>query len=472
MLALPVSAQTKKSNQKKQTTTKTVSKNNKKNDKTRLQQEKAALSRQRKLAAKKAAEITKSIKANLDSVLIIDNRISKQKAAIDSLNNEVNALNKSIDSLAHEIERLEKELEIKKERFAKAVVRMRRNRSAQEKMMFVFSADNFSQMMRRMRYLREYSTYQKAQGELLREKQEEITVAQNKILDAKTKVEKNLANMREGERVLENLKKSCESKVSYLNKNLSGVQQQISVYQKKEEALDAEIDRIIHIELETARKAEEEKRKLAEAAAKEKAKKLAEAKAKKQQAENMTKNAKTAKEKAAAKEALAKATADVKAAEAEEKVERVKMEVWKSNTESVKLSSKFINNKGKLPVPISGSYSIVGHYGKYNVSGLKNVTLKNNGIDILGQAGCSARAVFDGEVSAVFQYGGNYAIMLRHGSYISVYYGLSSADVRKGQTVKTRENLGTIGEDTDGRYILKFQLRKERTRLNPEEWIR
>ena len=471
IFCMPLSAQTKKTTAKKQTTTKTISKNAVKS-KAQLQKEKAAIEKQRKEAARKAAELNKHIKSNLDSVLILDNKIGKQKVAIDSLNTEVKVLNDTIDSLSGELVRLKKELEIKKKRFAKAVIYMRRNRSAQEKLMFIFSADNFSQIVRRMRYMKEYSTFQKAQGELLKEKQMEVTNTQNSLLNAKTKVEHNLVNLQERKRSLEVMKTSCETQVNFLNKNLSVVQKQIKDYQKKEQSLNAEIERIIQIELEAARKAEAERNRKAEEAAREKARKLAEAKAAKERAEAAKKSAKTAKEKADAKAALEKANADLKEAEAEDKLERKKMEEWKSSSADVKLSGSFANNQGRLPMPITGSYSVVGHYGLYTVPGLKNVTLENKGIDIKGQEGCCARAVFDGEVSSVFLYGGRYIVMLRHGSYITIYSGLSSVAVSKGQRVKTRENLGVIGKDTDGRYILQFQMRKERTRLNPEQWVR
>jgi len=470
LLALPVSAQ-KKTTTKKQTTSKTISKNAVKT-KAQLQKEAAALKKKREAEAKRAAQLKKDIKHSLDSVLILDNKIGKQKVAIDSLNVEVKVLKDTIDSLGSELVRLQKELEIKKKRYAKTVVNMRRNRSTQEKMMFVFSADNFSQMLRRMRYMKEYSTFQRAQGELLKEKQIEVTATQNSMLDAKTKVENNLINLEQRKKSLETMKSSCETNVSFLNRNLATVQKQIDEYQKKERGLNAEIERIIQIEIEAARRAEAERNRKAEEAAREKARKLAEAKAAKASAEAAKKNAKTSADKAAAKAALAKAVADLKEAEAEEKVERKKMEVWKSSSDNVKLSSNFASNQGRLPMPVTGPYSVVGHYGTYSVAGLRNVTLENKGIDIKGQPGCSARAIFDGEVSSVFQFGGRYIVMLRHGSYISVYSGLSSVAVSKGQKVKTRDNLGVIGADTDGRYILQFQMRKERARLNPEQWVR
>ena len=57
--------------------------------------------------------------------------------------------------------------------------------------------------------------------------------------------------------------------------------------------------------------------------------------------------------------------------------------------------------------------------------------------------------------------------MVRHGVYISVYCNLKSVNVSRGQKVSTRQALGTVGADN----ILQFQLRKERTKLNPEAWL-
>ena len=132
-----------------------------------------------------------------------------------------------------------------------------------------------------------------------------------------------------------------------------------------------------------------------------------------------------------------------------------------------KLSSNFESNKGRLPIPITGSYRIVSHYGQYNVEGLKNVTLDNKGINILGSPGAQARAIFNGEVSAVFAFGGTSVVMVRHGSYISVYCNLRSVNVSRGQKVSTRQALGSLGSDN----ILQFQLRRETAKLNPEVWL-
>jgi septal ring factor EnvC (AmiA/AmiB activator) len=62
--------------------------------------------------------------------------------------------------------------------------------------------------------------------------------------------------------------------------------------------------------------------------------------------------------------------------------------------------------------------------------------------------------------------------MIRHGSYSSVYSGLSSVSVTKGQKVSTREPLGKVGKNADGKYVLHFQLRNGSTGLNPELWVK
>lgn len=482
-----------KSTQAKRKTAKTT-KAKTPDKKTQLRNEKAATEKARKLSQQKAAQLTRNIRSNLDSVLILDHQIGRQKVSIDSLNGEIGTLGKQIQTLEDELVTLQKQLELKKKRFAKACIMMQKQKSIQQKLMFIFSADNFAQIIRRTRYIQEYTGYQKAQGELIKEKQAEIRLKQRTLLSAKAKMQNNLVSLNRKMTSLNTMKSSCESKVSYLNKNLATVQQQIKEYQSREEELGRQIDRIIQQEIEAARRAEaerkrkaEEARRRAEAEAREKARRLAEAKAAQERArkakadaEARRRAARTEAEKAAAKAAAEKAEADAKAAEAEvnnaareEKQHREKVTAWKSDTgNDSKLSSNFASNKGRLPMPITGSYSVVGHYGNYNVSGLKNVTLNNRGIDIRGQQGCSARAIFDGEVSSIFQYVGAYTVMVRHGRYISVYSGLRSVNVRKGQSVRTRDNLGAVAANADGNYVLQFQLHNEGTRLNPEQWVR
>ena len=214
--------------------------------------------------------------------------------------------------------------------------------------------------------------------------------------------------------------------------------------------MNAQIDRLIEIEIEKARKrAEEEARRKAAAEAAAKA--------------------------AAAKKAENKTTGGVTRSKSTEKNEDTRkaapVEKFSLNNEDRQLSGSFERNRGILPVPITGPYVIVSHYGQYAVDGLRNVKLDNKGMDIKGKAGANARAIFDGEVSAVFQYNGLTNVLVRHGSYISVYCNLSTVRVKKGSLVRARDVLGEIHTNAEGETILHFQLRKETVKLNPEIWI-
>lgn len=141
--------------------------------------------------------------------------------------------------------------------------------------------------------------------------------------------------------------------------------------------------------------------------------------------------------------------------------------------EDIKLTGSFESNKGKLPMPITGPYLIVGNFGVQNVAGMRDVKINNLGIDLQGNNGAQARAVFDGVVTTVFQQGkGQIGVLVRHGKYISVYCNLSEIAVKKGDNVKTGHIIGNIQTSENGQQILHFQLHKETTKLNPAEWLR
>ncbi len=155
------------------------------------------------------------------------------------------------------------------------------------------------------------------------------------------------------------------------------------------------------------------------------------------------------------------------------KEEQAKNKGKEQPQEDIKLSGNFESNKGRLPIPITGQYLVVGEYGVQNVAGMKDVKQNNLGIDIQGQEGAQAKAVFDGTVSSIFQQGkGQIGVLIRHGSYISVYCNLSETRLKKGDKVKTGDIVGNVQISEEGTPILHFQLHKESTRLNPSDWLR
>ncbi len=140
-----------------------------------------------------------------------------------------------------------------------------------------------------------------------------------------------------------------------------------------------------------------------------------------------------------------------------------------------KITGSFVANKGRLLFPIAGKYTIVGTFGRSNHQNLSNIQVNNSGIDILVSKGTTARAVYDGTVSSVFFMPGyQNIVILRHGDYLTVYAGLASLSISKGAKVKAGATIGTVYSDPDdgGRTVLHFEVRHEREKLNPLDWVR
>ena len=117
----------------------------------------------------------------------------------------------------------------------------------------------------------------------------------------------------------------------------------------------------------------------------------------------------------------------------------------------------------------------LSHFGLNSHHEVSTVKINNSGIDIETPQGASARAVFDGEVSSVFHVSGyQNVVMLRHGNYLTVYAGIDSLAVKKGDKVKAGQTIGAIYSDPDdgNRTVLHFEVRRERAKLNPEDWVK
>jgi murein hydrolase activator len=137
------------------------------------------------------------------------------------------------------------------------------------------------------------------------------------------------------------------------------------------------------------------------------------------------------------------------------------------------VGENFAQNRLRLPWPVERGV-ITEKFGVHRHPVLEKVQVRNNGINIATEPGSKARAVFNGEVSRVFGItGGNSAVILRHGSYLSVYSNLREVTVKTGDKVSARQSIGTVYTDPeDGdKTILKFQIWHENQKLNPEEWL-
>ena len=415
-----------------------------------LKQQQTKLQKELQSSKTQLDNTRKQVKTGQQNVDFLGLQISNRLAHIHELEKELDALETDITRLQKEVTELDGEVRVRRQRLKAAVRNARALRVNQDPAVFVLTAKTFGQMYRRARYAREYVAYQQNIGEQLLQKQAELLDAQNLLLEAKSKKSTVLHEVMLQRKSLNAQQVQEQKKVAGLKKQESSLKDKVAEQQKQLAALDKKIQEVIAYEIEQARKkaAEEARRKAAEEAAR-----------KKKEAEKKGKSSgKSTKQ----KQSTTPATPQ-------------KSGTWLT-AEDRKINGSFEQNKGRLPVPITGQYMVGSRFGIYNYPGLANVQLNNNGMNFIGRPGARARSIFDGEVIKVFQYCGLHNVIIRHGSYVSVYANLSSVIVTTGKKVRTNDILGTVADDGNGHCTLQFQLHKDvgkpqPVKLNPEAWI-
>lgn len=417
-------------------------------------------------------ETKQNARNSLNRLNLLSTQILSRKKVISLLNQEVDAIEKQIDGSRREIGRLEKELGNKRANYGKSVQSLYQRHNSQDKLLFILSADNFAQSLRRMRYLKEYGDWQKRQATEIIDKRKLIAQKQQEL--EKTRVEKNaLLGVREEEnQKLAQEEAGQKEEVQQLNSKQKQLQADLKTKQRQADALNKQIEDQIAEEIARAEAEAKAARKRAEqdrlAQQKEEKKKQ------KEQDKSSEKSPNPSKSVGKAAEAN---EPEVKPVEAEpireERVAETKGG-YAMTREEKRLSDDFASNRGRLPFPVAGRYTVVSSFGEQQHQELKYVRTSNSGIDIQTSPGTDARAVFGGEITRVFVVPGyNNSVIIRHGNYLTVYSNLVQVYVKAGDKVATRQAIGKVFTDSeDGNTtILHFQLWKEKTKLNPAPWL-
>lgn len=353
----------------------------------------------------------KSVKNQLYRYNVINDQVKESQRYLNRLNAEYNKTRKAIGKLNEEIKALNAELKKRQDQYAKMVRQLYIRLSDNDKLMFIFAAEDLNQSWRRMRYLNDYAKYQRKQAESIKEKQAEIEAAKVE-LEAKRKEQADLVAEQSAEQKrLQKERSKQNSIVQNLKKKRSSLQAELRRDKQRAERLNSKIEEIIA-------------------------------------AEN--------------KKSSASGSSGTASA-------------YAMNVDEKKLATEFGNNKGKLPFPVSEPGTIIVHFGEQKHKDMKYVQTNSSGIDIQTKSGASARAIFKGTVSRVFSVQGtNFSIIVRHGNYLSVYSNLEKVSVKAGQTVKIGDKLGTIYSDPEQNNltIMHFQIWKDLQKLDPELWLK
>ena len=422
----------------------------------RLEQERKELLKKIEASDKKLQQLRVSTKSSEQTLRAVQQQVAQRREVISLLGNEVSGLQARIDTLSGHIGRLRRDESALLLRYQAALLQLQRVDTHIDPLIFILSSSSPSQARERQRFLSKYVKAVQQASQALRNTRSEIEVTKAEVGRTHSEKEQLLALREQEKRKLEKEEAVRATEVKSLKGQEKQVAQDLSRQRQRAEALDRQIQRQVEAEIAAAQKRAEELRKK-QLAARAKTKPTPTPKGRKGSTPTSpTTPTQPAEDPADERRA---ATPGGYAMDASERA----------------LASSFAQNKGKLPAPIRGSYSLLRTFGVHQHSEHTRVQVSSSGVDYGVHGDSHAYAVFSGVVSRVFVVPGyGTALILRHGNYLTVYANLASLSVGQGARVKTGQALGSIATapDGSGSRLVHFELWHERTQLDPLSWVR
>jgi len=370
---------------------------------------------------------TRNKEANLSRLMTLQNQIKKREELVNTLRAElafadssITRTNRVVNALQFDLENLEKEYgEIARQAY--------RQKMTGNKLFFVFSAEGINQAFKRWQYLRQYEDFREKQADLMLSTKETLRLKIDQLEKQRAEKRKLITVTEQQRNLLQKEKSDKNEIVLALQKDETKLRSELTKKRQSHEELNRAIESVIQKEVLASRKKERTKESL---------------------------NNTNTKERTNVRPGVVK----------NEKEAKMAPEVQSRN---------FRNNKGRLAWPVNNGV-ITGRYGKQPHPTLKRIEITNNGVDIQTRGGENVYAVFEGEVAGV-QYipGNHYMVIIKHGSYYTVYSNLETVVITKGEWIGTKAVIGQlhINEKTSTSEV-HFEVWKNKTRMNPVRWIR
>ncbi|CAM4047189.1 peptidoglycan DD-metalloendopeptidase family protein [Flavobacterium branchiophilum] len=393
----------------------------------KLEEKKAQLQAQIRENEKLLQNVKKQEKTVLTIINLKNQKIKLKEELIRTNELQAQLLNKNMHKNQVKIQQLQGDLELLKKDYAAMIVKSYKSRSEQSRAMFLLSSESFLQAYKRAQYMKQYASFRKIQGEEIVQKSKELNGFNKKLTVQKTVKQKLIKENLDEKLVLEQEKQEQLKLANSIKKDKKKLAAEIKQKQRESKAIDRQIDKLIRDAIAEAN------RKAAARAAKANPKKVVTP---------------------AASKATESSTKIVLTSEG--KIE----------------SDNFKNSKGKLPWPVEhGTVSL--RFGDQRHPEYPSLTIHNSGVEISTEPGANARAVFAGEVTQVQVVSPvNKAVIIKHGDFFTVYQNLKTVNVREGDKVFIKQNLGQIRTNGDtGKTIIKFMISQNTTYANPANWI-
>ena len=409
-----------------------------------LERERADIQKQIEDVRRSLDETHRNKRETLGQLALLQRRLRLRESAVRNINDQLNVIQGDMNQSWRDILKLRAELDTLRIQYAQSIVFAYKNRSSYDFLNFIFSSTSFNDALHRIEYLKSYRAYREERAENIRKTQ---GLLQSKIDGLKvTRAEKDDALKKHSKELqtLEVEKREKDAVVTQLQSQEKELRKQMAVKQRQDAKLEGAITAAINRARREAMK---------EAARKN----AADVKAASDRAAAAAASNKTSAR--PSEDAAAPATLDV--------VKNSAKSVF-STEEDIHLTGDFYKNKGKLPWPVTGTVSM--SFGRHEY--IKGIWHDNAGVTIDVQPGAAVKAVFEGEVQAIFNVGDVQAVMIRHGQYFTTYSNLGTVSVTKGEHVGTGQIIGRVGGEM-ATPQLEFVLSDAQGRnQDPERWLR
>lgn len=221
-------------------------------------QTKSELETKRKIALEEITYVDNMIQetarkksAGINDIRIIGNKLTLRENVISGMKEEIQLLTDRIEMNGLAVSLMEKDLETLKAEYAVAIINSYKSRKGYPELLYIFSARDFNQGYKRMRYIQQVASFRRSQAET-------ISGLRKEISDVKAKMEDDLANVSQ-------LKTTEEKQKALLQSEQEKKRRLVGGLSTKEKQLKKELEdkkKVAQkIEREISRLIEEERRK-------------------------------------------------------------------------------------------------------------------------------------------------------------------------------------------------------------------
>ncbi|MBK9275020.1 MAG: peptidoglycan DD-metalloendopeptidase family protein [Flavobacteriales bacterium] len=380
-------------------------------DRRKLEKKRDALDKQIRTTNTLLEQARKEQQSAERQLQLLDQQLRTRQELIATLGGEVREADQRIAEDESVVKALEEDLEVLSDEYGRMLHYAYRNRSAYDRLSYLFAAESFQQAWKRSRYLDQLAEHRRRQVE-------QITATQ-------TDLAARIAALRERRNEKTALLSEQQQERARLDRDKDGREVTLAQLRKEESRLRS-----------TLRKQEGQRRDLD----------------------------------AAIRKAI---EAELKPKTGGSSGKGGKLDLTLT-PEARELNADFEKNKGRLPWPVAKGV-ITSRFGKQPHPVLKGIVIENNGIDITTEKGASVRALFRGEVSSVIVIpGAGKAVIVTHGAYRTVYSNLREVSVAKGQKVDTKQTLGSVLSE-EGTAVAHVEIWKVTAdglvKVDPSPWL-